>query len=153
MPHIPVMGISPVLVIRIVETSTGRRRRTPIERIRIIFFYHTRKNLFKQTDIICAQIITLCLEIAPVMPCGLNLIVTAPQSKTRMMPDSSHIILCLTGNIFHKIIVHIIDITCKKQILPYNQSVAVAKIKKCIRWEETASPHTHTVEICTHTGF
>ena len=87
------------------------------------------------------------------MPCGLNLIVTAPQSKTRMMPDSAHIIFRLAGNIFHEIIVHIIDIACKKQILPYDQSVAVTKIKECIRREETTSPYTNTIEICTHTGF
>ena len=64
-----------------------------------------------------------------------------------MVTQTAHIIYCFLTNILFKLFCKVIDIACIHQILPYNQTILITQIIKCIRWIITAAPYTKHVII------
>ena len=152
MPYRPVMCIPVIFIVRIIKTASRRGGRRPVKCIRRSFFYSLRKDLLKKAYIICPQIRGLFLEIAPVMPCGLNLIIAANQSEAGMVPEPFQIIQHFLPAVLRKMVCHLIYVACKHQVLPDDQSVPVAEIIEPVRRIISAAPYPDTVIICPDHG-
>ena len=153
MPYIPVVTVTPVLIIRIIKASSGARGRLPEKGLAVCRFHCFRNHVFKHFYVVRTEIFRLALHLRPVIPGRFHLVISAPQSKRCMMTKTFNILRDLLRDILFKSFREIIDITCKHQILPYDQSHLIAEIIEMIRRIITTAPHTDAVKIGTFTGF
>ena len=153
MPYIPVMTVAPVLIIRVIKTASGAWGRLPEKGLAVCCFHSFRNHMLKHFYVVCTEIFRLTLHLRPVIPGRLHLVISAPQSKGCIMTEAFYILRDLLRDILFKSFREIINITCKHQILPYDQSHLITEIIKMIRRIITAAPHTDTVKIGTFAGF
>lgn len=90
-PHIPVVSVTLVLSIRIIERRAGRRRRWPERGIRILSSAHLGQELIEDLQILLPHgLVVLSAPVACEEP--FHLIVAAPECEAWVMPDTPDVI-------------------------------------------------------------
>ena len=153
MPYIPVVTVPQVLIIRLIKTTPGTRRRLPEKGLAVCRFHCFWHHMLKHFYVVRTKIFRLTLHLRPVIPGRFHLVISAPQSQRCMMTETFYIFCNFLRDILFKFFCKIINITSKHQILPYDQPHLVTEIIEMIRRIITATPHTDAVKIGTFTGF
>ena len=146
MPYIPVMHISPVLVVGLVESAPGRRTGRPVKRIGIILPHQFRQDIFIHFDIIALLSCLIDPESALLYK-HLHLIVAAPQAQGGMVADPLDIVDKFRPDILLKFLRQIVNRAGKHKILPHNQPKPVAGIPESLPGIMPAAPHADTVVV------
>ncbi len=152
MPYIPVVTVPPVLIIRLIKTTPGTRRRLPKRSrclpLSLLLAPHAQTFL-------CSPHEDNSTHSAP--PASDPRQIPSRYFRTTvqrcMMTETFYIFCNFLRDILFKFFCKIINITSKHQILPYDQPHLVTEIIEMIRRIITATPHTDAVKIGTFTGF
>ena len=77
MPYVPIMDISPILGIRIIEGTTRGGRGGPVKHVRRINLCFLRDYVFEHLDVVCFQRRMVRYHVFPAHPAKLHFVVTA----------------------------------------------------------------------------
>ena len=144
-PHFPVMHISPVRIVGVVEGPAGGRARRPVKGLRIMDFQDSGNDPLIHQEII--PHLRGLRHPAPLIHKHFHLVVAAPQRQAGVVPDPLHIVGKLPGDIFLKFRRQLVHRTCEHEILPDGQPQLIANVVEPVVRIEAAAPDTDHIEV------
>ena len=142
-PDAPVVGVPLVLRVAVLKVSSGRWRRRPVERIRILPPHHVRNQALKEADVVI--VLLFGLRPVPGLILGLHLVVAAPQCQAGMGAKAPDVLADLQGDVLLEGRVQLISCAGEHHVLPDENPLLITEVVDRVITEVSASPDAHAV--------
>ena len=142
-PNIPVVCVSPVLVVGLVERPAGGRAGGPIKGVGVIPPAQLGQQVFIHLHIV--TFLAGLVHPYPQLYKHLHLVVAAPQSQTGMVAEALDVVHRLGNDIGLKSLRQIIYRAGEHKVLPHHQTQLVTGVIEGVCRIVSASPHPDAV--------
>ena len=131
-PYIPVVHVSPVGTVGLVEASSARRRCRPVECIRRLLAHYRGEDLLIHLKVVLTDLRVGVRAPLAFLHEHLHLVVAAKKSETCVMPYASHVVPDLGFDILLEVRREPVVGACEHHVLPHDKARLVARLVKIV---------------------